>query len=256
VNLIKRIKLAWIGWRARKEMAAARSLSQRWAALKALAGPPPADFPFPPYPANRQTADVARFVASIKRWRKANPGRPLRLVFGDSIAAFTRNYLTDFPADTNCAQAGSGFPNFETTAQAIRAAFAKAEVQAVLIGCGGNGGLGGQSLDTIRSEALLCLAKIRELFPRARVIVYGWPPVYDLYAASIAPAVEATLLYWVIADGNATFVPLQKHFAGFLGLFPRIRYSSDGVHLAPEGVRRFDELVSRALRAPAGSVVD
>jgi hypothetical protein len=214
----------------------------------------PKVFAFPDYP--YQSTDIPKFLLSIQSWRSNHNGAGLRLCFGDSIAAFTRDYLSQIPPELNCAQPGSGFPNFLATARAVQPALRDASVHMVLVGSGGNAGLGGQALERILEDAELCIRGMRKLFPDARLIVYGWPPIYDLYATAIAPAVEERLKSLVIEDGNAVFLPLQKHFAGFLGLFPRINYSSDGVHLNRAGIIRFNELIVRAKMAPAGSVVD
>lgn len=254
MSILKRIKLAIVSCRARKEMASARSLTQKWSVLKILAGIPPRDVPVPvPFPTFE--ADLKKFSVSVKSWIGKNKGKPLRLAFGDSIAAFAKEYLSEFPAETNCCEPGSSMPHFLIMARAIAKIIGETPVSHVLIGSGGNAALGGQSLEKILSDVDVCLEGVARLFPDAKIIVYGFPPVYDVYATAIAPAVEHIMMQFVGRD-NAVFLPLQKHFAGFLGLFPRIRYSSDGVHLNEAGIVRFDKLIKRALVVPAGSVVD
>jgi len=47
-------------------------------------------------------------------------------------------------------------------------------------------------------------------------------------------------------DSNACLVLLEKHFAGAFGIFPKIEFSSDGVHFSGDGIILFDKLLEQA----------
>lgn len=249
-SFLLRVRCAWRYAATKRELQHNHARAIEMAIIKAALTLRPKDEPFPPYP--EQAGNVSDFK---RRARLVATKPPRRFVFSDSFAAFLADDLElVFPKLFNFGQPGNGWPGFAATAEALRPYTGEAE--ALLVGCGGNGALYGQTINRLLNEQRNGLDRIRAAYPVAKILIYGWPPVYDLYTASIAPIVEADAEIWTKADHNAVFLPLQKHFAGLFGIFPRLAYSSDGVHAGPYGAARFVSLVKRALQAPPGSRID
>lgn len=107
------------------------------------------------------------------------------------------------------------------------------------------------------SEFQSVYAEARALWPDAKIILYGLPPVFDEYLTQYTWQAEQLMIGTVKADvkaGNkAVYVSLKKMSIG--GIWPRTKLSSDGVHLTATGFIRFDRLLNEAHRAPAGSVL-
>lgn len=107
------------------------------------------------------------------------------------------------------------------------------------------------------SEFHAVYAEARVLWPDAKIILYGLPPVFDEYLTQYTWQAEKVMIWKVSADvkagNNAVYVSLKKMSIG--GVWPRAKLSSDGVHLTATGFVRFDRMLNKAHRAPAGSVL-
>lgn len=176
------------------------------------------------------------------------------IAYGDSILDFTRDKLTAIDNKLNFAVAGFGSPNMVKMAldldDILTKHLIKNQIKYVVLGCfGGNPLLSHQDFELVKHEAKSAFLKLRTLYPTAKFIVYGLPPVYDIYATINAPTFELFMIDLAIKDGNAIFLPLQKKFAGLFGIFPKIEYSNDTVHLTGSGIIRFDELLNQAKKS-------
>lgn len=89
------------------------------------------------------------------------------------------------------------------------------------------------------------------MYPNAKIILGGLPPVYDVYVNTVKIEFTNHLLSLVNTDSNSCLVILEKHFAGLFGVFPKIDYSSDGVHFAGKGIIEYDKLMNEAKRTKA-----
>ena len=167
------------------------------------------------------------------------------IAFGDSIMDFARDDLDEI--DLNMAVAGSWSHHMLRMAADVGV---KRNVRYVVVGTlAGNPLLNHQEVTSVKEQALRALNGIRVLYPFAKFIVHGLPPIYDIYATIHSLDVESAIAHWCIIDQNATFLPLQKRFAGQWGVFPKTEMSSDGVHLTRLGALELNELIGRAKKS-------
>lgn len=168
------------------------------------------------------------------------------ILIGDSLSDFTRNQLSCVRPELNFAKAGQGSSYYIRIVQDVAPALVNLDVKHVIIECFGNEFLGYFHVDTIKAHADSVFAVVRGLFPKARIILGGLPPVYDLYTNIHKNEFHQYLLDLVLNDENSVLVLLQKQFAGAFGVFPKIEYSSDGVHLAGQAIIEYDKLLNEA----------
>lgn len=209
----------------------------------------------------KQDECVEKYTDSIKRHANRNAENivPQTISFADSLMDFPRNKICSVPERNNFSMAGSWSHHMGDMASLLQPILEenKVPVGYVVVGClGGNPLLVCQEFHSVISEAVLALEKIRKLFPYAKMIVYGLPPCFNIWAMMHHFDFEKIVYNWVRQDGNAVFLPLQSKFGGFMGLIPRIEMSVDGVHFSRKGVMIFDKLLNKAKKAKAGSIVD
>lgn len=168
------------------------------------------------------------------------------ILIGDSLSDFTRNQLSCVRPELNFAKAGQGSSYYIKIAQDIEPALTKLTIKNVILECFGNEFLGYFHIDAIKAHVDIAFSVIRKLFPQAKIILSGLPPVYDLYTNIHKLEFHQYLLDLVLNDENSVLVLLQKKFAGAFGIFPRIEYSQDGVHLAGQAIIEYDQLLNEA----------
>lgn len=183
------------------------------------------------------------------------------IAFGDSLLDMTRSRLRSVPDRMNFSISGTWAHHMAQMADDIRPELIREgryqSVKYVVVGSlGGNPLLMRQPADVTITRSCAALDSIRRLFPGARIIVFGLPPTVSLYVNMNAIPFEAALYQWVLADRDAVLLPLQRHFAGSMGLFPRAAMSVDGVHFSERGAVEFDRLIERAKTVPSKSIVD
>ena len=199
---------------------------------------------------------LAGFIAGINSAPRSDT-----IAFGDSLLDMPRASLSSIPSSLNFAVSGSWAHHMAKMAADIRPVLSRtdryASIRYVVVGSlGGNPFLQRQPLDVTVSESLNALNRIRSLYPRARIIVFGIPPTVSTYVNLNAIQFEASLYQWVVSDRDAVFLPLQRRFAGRFGLYPRALMSVDGVHFSPKGAEEFDTLIRKAKTAPVHAIVD
>lgn len=187
-----------------------------------------------------------------------NSGKKFNAIgFGDSILKLTQHKLTAIDPLLNFALSGSGSPDMAAIAEALMPTlenFGYTQPDTVVLGTlGGNPLLSHQDYEYIRAEALFTFRKIRQLFPFAKIVVYGIPPIFDVYATHYANDFNMYLLTLTTQDGNSCYVDLYFRFAGPLSLWPQMKmipssdYSLDGVHLTGKAIIEFDKCLNRAM---------
>lgn len=186
---------------------------------------------------------VKEYKAIIKKWKKK---KYIDVNFGDSLTDMSREQIEKVH-DAVFSISGSWAHHMTMMVEDLADSLKKYNVKNVSIGClGGNPMLVYQNFDEIVKDSIQCLNKIREVFPEARVIVYGIPPVYNIYATTHSYDFDLEMLKWVGNDKDARFISLKNHFGqGFASLFPQMLYSSDGVHFNPNGASVFADLIQK-----------
>jgi lysophospholipase L1-like esterase len=207
--------------------------------------------------------DSPAHQARLKLYTENLRGAPRgdTIAFGDSLLDLTRKKLQSVPDRLNFSISGSWAHHMARMAADIRPALERAgisiSVRYVVVGSlGGNPLLLRQPVDVTITHSLAALDAVRRLYPSARIIVYGIPPTVSTYVNTNAIPFEAALYRWVRADRDAVLLPLQRKFAGWLGLYPKAVMSVDGVHFSSKGALEFDRLIEKGKRALAGSIVD
>jgi len=127
----------------------------------------------------------------------------------------------------------------------------------IMIGTlGGNPLLQHQEINTVVAKSIECLNGLRTMWPAAKLIVYGLPPVVSLYATAHSLKFEASIYGWILKDNNSVFIPMFKSFAGKFNLYPKTYGTADGIHLTPVGMVMLDERFEKAKSAIPKSMVD
>jgi len=183
------------------------------------------------------------FKTLISTWKDK---KEVSVNFGDSLTDLSRKQI-ERVHDGIFSISGSWAHHMTQMVEDLSSDLSKFTVKNVSIGClGGNPMLVYQNFDEVVKDSYVCLDTIRKRFPNARIIVYGIPPVYNIYATTHSYEFDLKLLEWVSRDANARFISLKNHFGQGLGrLFPSATYSSDGVHFNPNGANKFAELIQK-----------
>jgi len=127
----------------------------------------------------------------------------------------------------------------------------------IMIGTlGGNPLLQWQEINSVIAKSIECLDGLRIMWPQAKLIVYGLPPVVTMYATAHSLEFEAAIYKWVVKDSNSVFLPMFKGFAGKWGLMPKSWVTAEGVHLSPVGQVLLDDNFETAKKAVPKSIVD
>jgi hypothetical protein len=208
---------------------------------------------FGPHP-GRQLAIQQSAIAIDEHYHSGK--KFTKIGFGDSILKLTQHKITAVDPLLNFALSGSGSPDMQAIAEALYPVlenFGYTQPDAVVLGTlGGNPLLSYQDYEYVCAEATIAFKKIRELFPYAKIILYGIPPVYDVYATHYAAEFNGFLMSLVTGDSNSCYVDLYFRFAGPLRIFPEMKMfptsenSMDGVHLTGKAIIEFNDCLERA----------
>lgn len=181
----------------------------------------------------------------IKSWKGK---KSVDINFGDSLTDMSRKQIEPIH-DGVFSISGSWAHHMQMMVEDIFELLKNSdiEIKNISVGClGGNPMLVYQDFQEILNDSLSCLNKIRELFPNSKIIVYGIPPVYNIYATMHSYEFDFRILNWINFDKNASFISLKDNFGKGLGkLFPQMSYSSDGVHFNSNGANRFANLIKK-----------
>jgi hypothetical protein len=129
-------------------------------------------------------------------------------------------------------------------------------VETVYVGTAlGNPMLSYENFDESVKDCLNLLTEIRKSLPDTRIVYYGLPPAYNLNIVRNTFDAEAKIYRWIFEDDNAVLISLKKFGKGFLGLFPTIEFSSDGVHLTDMGADRLAESFYKAKLVKPDSII-
>jgi hypothetical protein len=169
--------------------------------------------------------------------------------FGDSLTDLSRKQV-ERVHDGVFSISGSWANHMQMMAEDMQESLNKFKIKNISVGClGGNPMLVYQNYQGVVNDSLSCLNKIRQLYPSSRIIVYGLPPVFAIYATEHTYLFDTELQKWCNDDKNAKFISLKETFGtGFNKLFPSFYWSSDGVHFNPRGAARFAELIKVQMR--------
>jgi hypothetical protein len=234
-------------WQAARHMAALRNITQTDVI----------DQPFPAHPLHDYA--LQQMIASIREYaRRPSRERHVTISINDSLIALRADQCT--AVDIHCGISGLGGLQYSRVIRDIAPVLRSVNISPafVVLGCiVGNMLLSRYAWSRCESEFRQVYSDARRTWPQARIILYGLPPVFDLYLTEHTWLAEQLMIDTVRGDvaqgNNAVFVSL-KRFAT-MGLWPRARLFSDGVHLSDRGFIRFDALLNRAHYADNGSII-
>lgn len=174
--------------------------------------------------------------------------------FGDSYEAFMAGEIDDVLPAQNIFNI-PGLRARQIT-QTIRACGPNLRAQAkiVFVGTTGNDGLQYQPIENWESDLWNMLVVTRQEFPTAKICIVGLPPVYRVYPTKHSPRIELAMIRWMFQDGNSVVVTLRQ-LSGAFGIFPKARFTADGVHTTHQGKRKCAELFKRAINSFPGTVI-
>lgn len=183
---------------------------------------------------------LAQYKQVIAMWN--NTGKNIN--FGDSISDFAREQFAA-THDGIFSIGGSWAHHMEMMAIDLHEDLSKHNVKNITIGTlGGNPLLVYRNLDEVINSSLHCLNKIRELYPMARIIIYGIPPLFNIYAMNNCTEFDMKMIEWTTKDRDAKFLSLKEHFgSGWMRLFPTSTWSADGVHFNERGASKLSQLL-------------
>lgn len=199
-----------------------------------------------------QITDYAKSVKATKSKPKA-----VVIGIGDSLMDFFRGSSINIDDRLNFGVAGTCSPHMLYIMKAVAPMLADAGlvVRAVVIGClKGNALLGHQDYDSAEADCKEALDGARSIWP-CRIIVYGLPPVWDVYAMLYQETSREKFKEWISRDSDSVYLDILKRFSGPWGLFPTVEDSLEGVHMTDEAKVEFDNMISEALTAESGSTL-
>ena len=236
---------------ARREIQKNLKLSRDYSVIKWLAqqGIEARDSVGDPHVFPRLDERIASYKKAVDDYCATPHNTDVVIGIGDSLMDFFRGHSGIICDQLNFGLAGSCSPHMAVVAE-VMAAYLKSKglrVRAVVIGCFmGNALLGYQKYDCAQRDALEALDTIRKLWP-TRIIVYGLPPVSDIYATLCQEQARQFFTAWVRNDVDARYLDILKAFSGFLGLFPRVEFSLEGIHMTSRAQADFDDMIEEAL---------
>jgi hypothetical protein len=188
---------------------------------------------------------LAEYKQVIAKWN--NTGKNIN--FGDSISDFSREQFAT-SHDGIFSIGGSWAQHMEMMIIDLHADLSKHNVKNITIGTlGGNPLLVYRNKDEVINLSLKCLNKLRELYPNSRIIVYGIPPLFNIYATNHCTEFDMKMIEWVINDKDARFLSLKEHFgSGWMRLFPTAKWSADGVHFNERGSAKLSQLLYNLMK--------
>jgi len=167
---------------------------------------------------------------------------------GDSILAQAKNRIDSIDYRLNHALGGMWAHHMLRLVNDMAPIFKKYNFipKNIVVGTpDGNGILMHQEINSVNEQCIILLNRIRELYPNARIIVYGLPLTIVSYAIMNYTSYEKNLISWVWNDTNSVFIPLIKNFVEKNHILPKANMSSDGVHLTPTGQIMFGNLIEK-----------
>ena len=185
---------------------------------------------------------LAEYKKNISAWTDKYD---IDINFGDSLSDFSRIQLNAYH-DGIFSIGGSWSHHIEMMVKDLKDDLSVYNVKNVTVGSlGGNPMLVYYNINETIKYALQCLDTIRSCYPESRIIVYGIPPLFNIYATQNSYFFDHKMIEWTIQDKNAKFLSLKEHFgSGWLKLFPVSEWSRDGVHFNPQGASKFAQLLS------------
>jgi len=203
------------------------------------------------------------YESAIEAYAKEHPNVPADVMMGDSLAEFLQG--TSSPIDINLGLAGGSSTTMEYIARRLIECFKRNNVvvRSITMGCFfGNAVLYHQNYEAARRDATKCLHTLRELFPKAYFVIYGMPPVYDLYAAAFQFDAREFFLSWIASDkhdangdGGSCYLDICRAMGGFLGIMPKAAMSLESIHMTPKGKEVFVKMIVVGIRSLPGTYI-
>ena len=209
--------------------------------------PKKGEYPLTPNYAN----ELKKRLDWISEYKNVKPFTDRTVLIGDSLSDFTRKELTCVDKRLNLALAGQASSFYDSILKDTFQSLQAVNPEYLIIECFGNELLSYYDIQVVKEHATRTFKLARSLYPNSKIILGGLPPVYDVYVNTVKIEFTNHLLNLVNTDSNSCLVILEKHFAGLFGVFPKIDYSSDGVHFAGKGIIEYDKLLNEAKRTKA-----
>lgn len=250
--MFNRIKILFEAWKNRAEIKKNHSKMANVSVVKwvTMAGiqPKKTDFPLPPNLINQVKIRLEWIREFLNLQNLMPESKKHTVMIMDSLGDFTRKDLKSVDSRLNLSLGGTASSFYDAILQQTKTELDKVGVKYLILGCWGNELLSYYDIETVKFHVARTINKARSLYPDAKLIIVGLPPVYDVYVNTVKVEFTNHLINLVSQDANACLVLLEKHFSGAFGIFPKIDYSSDGVHFSGEGIILFDKLLEQAKR--------
>jgi len=167
---------------------------------------------------------------------------------GDSILAQCRDRIDSIKPKMNHALGGAWSHHMLQLVNDLEPLFKQYNYipKNIVIGTpNGNAILVHQEINSVNEQCIILLNRIRELYPQARIILYGLPATLISYAILNFTAYDTNLIKWLLNDSNSVFLPLIKNFIEKNHILPKSDMNSDGVHMTPKGMILFGKLIQK-----------
>lgn len=250
MNFLKRILILLTAWKNRRVIKKAHSTMadlsiSKWLLLTKVE-PQRGAFPL----GTGYTEKLKVILAGIENI-KTFPGKVMdTFLIGDSLSDFPRNDLSSVDTRLNFAKAGEATSYYIRILRDTHKALNGFDLKYLIIECWGNELLAHFHIEDVKQHVKSTLSLAREMYPNVKLIVGALPPVYDIYVNTVKTEFKEFLIDTVNQDSNATLVLFEKHFSGKFGIFPKVDYSSDGVHFSGKGIILYDDLLNKAKTSP------
>lgn len=224
--------------------------------------PPIENIPDPTsFPKLQERLDgFSKAITEYAKEKKATKLKPVKvtIAIGDSLTDFFRKYSAHIDPRLNFGIAGTCSSHFKLILQYVLPLLEKNNliIENLLIGSFiGNALLGHQKYENAIADAKDVIYFARQNLPTTKFLLYGLPPVFDIYAMSFQQLARDFFIAIMNEDKNAVYLDIFDSFSGAFGIMPKAEYSLEGVHMTPLGKYVYDEMIGLGLLAVPGSVI-
>jgi len=212
--------------------------------------PNPVSGPLVPHPTYAKHLEQVKsnFANYVKNYMKYDNDKTL--LFGDSIAAISKDYISDV-VDTRLnwalggMRAGHMLQLLNDMLPIIQASGFIPKY--VVVGTpDGNGLLQHYEINIIKQDCIILLNALRAAFPTAKIILYGLPMTVSDYAMKHFVEYDTNLYEWILKDPYSVMLPLIKMFVEPNHIMMKADMNCDGVHPSPKGQVLLGKLIKKA----------
>lgn len=101
-----------------------------------------------------------------------------------------------------------------------------------------------------KKQAIEVLNKIRKLYPKTLIVIYGIPWIYNISSPKISYEIDIMFFNWMKKDRNSSVISLKK-LSGLKGY----KYDNDGISFSSNGATKVSKAITKACQKSGLSIL-